>query len=163
MPGVTLQEAAVLLAALAIAAPLSRWLGTGNVLGYLVAGILLGPSTIGLVFSDYEAREILDFAEFGMLPAEAVRAPRFSTSHHEDSFDPQPKRESAFGSHGSLRVDKGVSSGAIDDLKARGHDVTVASGPQGHPIMVLLDRKTGVAHAAGDPAAGRHAGAAGAR
>ena len=64
MPGVTLQEAAVLLAALAIAAPLSRWLGTGNVLGYLVAGILLGPSTIGLVFSDYEAREILDFAEF---------------------------------------------------------------------------------------------------
>jgi glutathione-regulated potassium-efflux system protein KefB len=67
MPGVTLQEAAVLLAALAIAAPLARWLGIGSVLGYLVAGMLLGPSTIGWVFSDYEAKEILDFAEFGIV------------------------------------------------------------------------------------------------
>ncbi len=67
MSGVSLQEAAVLLAALAIAAPLARWLGIGSVLGYLVAGMLLGPSTIGLVFSDYEAKEILDFAEFGIV------------------------------------------------------------------------------------------------
>jgi glutathione-regulated potassium-efflux system protein KefB len=67
MPGVTLQESAVLLAALAIAAPLARWLGIGSVLGYLVAGMLLGPSTIGWVFSDYEAKEILDFAEFGIV------------------------------------------------------------------------------------------------
>jgi glutathione-regulated potassium-efflux system protein KefB len=55
------------LAALAIAAPLARWLGIGSVLGYLVAGMLLGPSTIGWVFSDYEAKEILDFAEFGIV------------------------------------------------------------------------------------------------
>jgi glutathione-regulated potassium-efflux system protein KefB len=67
MPGVTLQEIAVLLAALAIAAPLARWLGIGSVLGNLVAGVLLGPSTIGWVFSDYEAKEILDFAEFGIV------------------------------------------------------------------------------------------------
>jgi glutathione-regulated potassium-efflux system protein KefB len=67
MPGVSLQETAVLLAALAIAAPLARWLGIGSVLGYLVAGMLLGPSVIGLVFSHYEAKEILDFAEFGIV------------------------------------------------------------------------------------------------
>jgi glutathione-regulated potassium-efflux system protein KefB len=67
MPGVTLQETAVLLAALAIAAPLARWLGIGSVLGYLAAGVLLGPSTIGWVFSDYEAKELLDFAEFGIV------------------------------------------------------------------------------------------------
>ena len=67
MPGVTLQETAVLLAALAIAAPLARWLGIGSVLGYLIAGMLLGPSTVGFVFSDYEAKEILDFAEFGIV------------------------------------------------------------------------------------------------
>jgi monovalent cation:proton antiporter-2 (CPA2) family protein len=67
MPGVTLQESAVLLAALAIAAPLARWLGIGSVLGYLVAGMLLGPSTVGWVFSDYEVKEILDFAEFGIV------------------------------------------------------------------------------------------------
>jgi glutathione-regulated potassium-efflux system protein KefB len=67
MAGVTLQETAVLLAALAIAAPLARWLGIGSVLGYLVAGMLLGPATIGLVFSGYKAKEILDFAEFGIV------------------------------------------------------------------------------------------------
>ncbi len=67
MPGVTLQETAVLLAALAIAAPLARWLGIGSALGYLVAGMLLGPATIGWVFSGYKAKEILDFAEFGIV------------------------------------------------------------------------------------------------
>jgi monovalent cation:proton antiporter-2 (CPA2) family protein len=67
MPGVTLQETAVLLAALAIAAPLARWLGIGSALGYLIAGMLLGPSTVGRMFSDYEAKELLDFAEFGIV------------------------------------------------------------------------------------------------
>src|SRR6476659_2182141 len=67
MPGVTLQETAVLLAALAIAGALARWLRISSVLGYLIVGMLLGPSTIGWVFSDYEAKEILDFAEFGVV------------------------------------------------------------------------------------------------
>ena len=67
MSGVTLQQAAVLLAALAIAAPLARWLGIGSVLGYLVAGMLLGPWTLGWMSSDYEAKELLDFAEFGIV------------------------------------------------------------------------------------------------
>jgi glutathione-regulated potassium-efflux system protein KefB len=67
LQGVTLQETAILLAALAIAAPLARWLGIGSALGYLIAGVLLGPSTIGWSFSDYQAKEILDFAEFGIV------------------------------------------------------------------------------------------------
>ena len=67
MPGVTLPEVAVLLAALAIAAPLARSLGIGSALGYLIAGVLLGPSTLGRMFSDYEAKEILEFAEFGIV------------------------------------------------------------------------------------------------
>lgn len=67
MAGVSLEELAVLLAALAIAGPLSRWLGIGTVLGYLAAGILLGPSTIGWIRSDYEAKELLEFAEFGIV------------------------------------------------------------------------------------------------
>lgn len=67
MAGVSLEELAVLLAALAIAGPLSRWLGIGTVLGYLVAGMLLGPSTIGWIFSDFEAKKLLEFAEFGIV------------------------------------------------------------------------------------------------
>jgi len=67
MVGVSLHEVAVLLAALAIAGPLARWLGISEVLGYLIVGLLLGPNTIGWSFSDYQAKEILHFAEFGIV------------------------------------------------------------------------------------------------
>ena len=67
MHGISLGEIAMLLAAAAIAAPLARWLRIGTVLGYLLAGILLGPFGVGQVFSFYEAQEILHFAEFGVV------------------------------------------------------------------------------------------------
>jgi glutathione-regulated potassium-efflux system protein KefB len=67
MVGVSLNEVAILLAALAIAGPLARWLGISAVLGYLVAGMLLGPNTLGWSFSNYKAQEILHFAEFGIV------------------------------------------------------------------------------------------------
>jgi glutathione-regulated potassium-efflux system protein KefB len=67
MQDVSLFEIALLLAAAAIAAPLAKWLKVGTVLGYLVAGIVLGPYGIGKVFSIYEAKEILHFAEFGVV------------------------------------------------------------------------------------------------
>ena len=67
MPHVTLTDLAALLAALAIAPALARWLGIGTVLGYLLAGITLGPYALGIVFSDYKAKEFLHFAEFGVV------------------------------------------------------------------------------------------------
>ncbi len=67
MPYLTLTDAAALLAAMAIAAPIARWLGVGTVLGYLTAGVILGPHGVRLVFSDFEAKEILHFAEFGVV------------------------------------------------------------------------------------------------
>ena len=67
MLGVSLNEVAILLAALAIAGPLARWLGISAVLGYLIVGMLLGPYTIGWSFSNYKAQEILHFAEFGIV------------------------------------------------------------------------------------------------
>ena len=38
---------------------------------------------------------LLNHVEFGMPPQEAVTAPRFSTRHHQDSFDPNPDRDAA--------------------------------------------------------------------
>jgi len=67
MNDVSLGEVAMLLAAAAIAAPLARWLKIGSVLGYLVAGILLGPHGFGQAFSFYQTQEILHFAEFGVV------------------------------------------------------------------------------------------------
>ena len=67
MTEVTLPIVAVLLAALAIAAPLARWLGIGSVLGYLIAGVLLGPYGLTSLFSTHEAKELLHVAEFGII------------------------------------------------------------------------------------------------
>nr|MCU0955171.1 cation:proton antiporter [Hyphomicrobium sp.] len=67
MQDVQLSSVAVLLAAVAIAAPLARTLGIGTVLGYLAAGAIVGPFGLGGLFSTGEAKEILHLAEFGVV------------------------------------------------------------------------------------------------
>ena len=63
----SLQEIAVLLAALALAAPLARWVGMAAVPGYFLAGVLIGPFGFGALFSVTEAKEVLHIAEFGVV------------------------------------------------------------------------------------------------
>ncbi len=67
MEHTTLLHIALLLAAAAIAAPFARWLRIGTVLGYLAAGIALGPYGAGQFFTVYQAKEILHFAEYGVV------------------------------------------------------------------------------------------------
>jgi glutathione-regulated potassium-efflux system ancillary protein KefC len=55
----------VYLAAAVIAAPLATRLGLGSVLGYLVAGMVIGPSALGLV--GREGADVMHFAEFGVV------------------------------------------------------------------------------------------------
>jgi gamma-glutamyltranspeptidase/glutathione hydrolase len=101
---------------------------------------------------------LMDFIDYGMTPREAVRAPRFSTSHRENSFDPSPRRDQTFGVHGSLTVNDTLPASALAELRARGHIVDLSRGAIGRPVMIHIDRKTGCLEAAGDPAAKRHAG-----
>jgi len=67
MTGSFLVQAAVFLAAAAIAAPLARRLKIGSVLGYLLAGVLIGPYGIGFVYTVYQVESILQFAELGIV------------------------------------------------------------------------------------------------
>lgn len=60
-----LLEAFVYLAAAVIAVPLAKRLGLGSVLGYLVAGLVIGP-VLGVVDSD-ESVTIQHYAEFGVV------------------------------------------------------------------------------------------------
>ncbi|MBY0233862.1 MAG: cation:proton antiporter, partial [Burkholderiaceae bacterium] len=53
----------VFLAAAVLAVPLARWLRLGAILGYLVAGVLIGPAVLGLVSAP---ETILEVAEFGV-------------------------------------------------------------------------------------------------
>ena len=59
-----LQQAAVFLGATVIAVPLFARLGLGSVLGYLAAGVLVGPSLLNLVGN---AEQIMHVAEFGVV------------------------------------------------------------------------------------------------
>ncbi|HCN70826.1 MAG: potassium transporter [Pusillimonas sp.] len=56
--------AVVLMGAAVVAVPLFRRLGLGSVLGYFAAGLLVGPSVLG-VFTD--AQSILHFSELGVV------------------------------------------------------------------------------------------------
>jgi monovalent cation:proton antiporter-2 (CPA2) family protein len=63
MDGVLVQ-AFVYLAVAALAAPLAKRLGLGSVLGYLLAGVLIGPFALGLVG---KMEDVAHVAEFGVV------------------------------------------------------------------------------------------------
>ena len=64
MSNVSLEQIALFLAAAVVAAPLAKLLRIGNVLGYLLVGVLIGPQCLRLV-GDVDA--VLHFAEFGVI------------------------------------------------------------------------------------------------
>ncbi|MDX1498632.1 MAG: monovalent cation:proton antiporter-2 (CPA2) family protein [Woeseiaceae bacterium] len=59
-----LQEAIIYLLAAILMVPISRRLGFGSVLGYLAAGIVIGPYGFGLI---HDPEHILHFAELGVV------------------------------------------------------------------------------------------------
>jgi len=60
-----LSQALIYLAAAVVCVPIAKRLGMGSVLGYLFAGILIGPFVMG--FIGKEGQDIMHFAEFGVV------------------------------------------------------------------------------------------------
>ena len=58
-------QALIYLAAAVVSVPIAKRLGLGSVLGYLIAGIAIGPFALGLVGE--EGQDVLHFAEFGVV------------------------------------------------------------------------------------------------
>lgn len=102
---------------------------------------------------------LLNHLEFGMMPETAVTAPRFSTGHHQNSFDPRPDRKKTLGTLASLTADDRIGERVRRELTHRGHKVRTTSRPIGYPVMLHLNPATGMIHVAGDPKAKRHAAA----
>jgi glutathione-regulated potassium-efflux system ancillary protein KefC len=59
-----LTNSLIYLAAAVIAVPLAKKLGLGSIIGYLAAGMAIGPWGLGLVTN---VQDILHFAEFGVV------------------------------------------------------------------------------------------------
>lgn len=57
-------QAVIYLLAAVIAVPIAKRLGLGSVLGYLLAGVMIGPSMLGLVG---KVEDVQHFAEFGVV------------------------------------------------------------------------------------------------
>ena len=64
MDGSLLESVFIFLAAACILVPLSKLSGLGSVIGYLLAGVIIGPAALGLV-TDPET--LLHFSEFGVV------------------------------------------------------------------------------------------------
>lgn len=64
MDGSLLFSAFIFLCAASLLVPISKLSGLGSVIGYLVAGLLIGPSVLGLISDPIT---ILHFAEFGVV------------------------------------------------------------------------------------------------
>jgi monovalent cation:proton antiporter-2 (CPA2) family protein len=58
-------QAFVYLGAAVIAVPVAKRLGLGSVLGYLIAGMIIGPFGLGLIGE--EGEDVMHFAEFGVV------------------------------------------------------------------------------------------------
>ena len=58
-------QALIYLSAAVVAVPIAKRLGLGSVLGYLLAGVAIGPFVLGLVGD--EGQDVLHFAEFGVV------------------------------------------------------------------------------------------------
>ena len=60
-----LLSAIIFLGAAIVCVPIAKKIGLGSVLGYLIAGILIGPFVLGFV--GQEGQDIMQAAEFGVV------------------------------------------------------------------------------------------------
>src|SRR5437667_6963893 len=88
----TFSQAFVYLLAAVISVPLAKRLGLGSVLGYLFAGVVIGPFCFGLV--ETEGQDVMHVAEFGVVMMLFVIGARIAAGDrvaHARS-DPRPGR-----------------------------------------------------------------------
>jgi gamma-glutamyltranspeptidase/glutathione hydrolase len=112
---------------------------------------ILAMSVAGGDMQDQVSLQLfLDFAEFGMVPKDAISSPRFLTNHIQDSFNPSPDPDIRMGKIAGIDINSTHQS-TIDNLTHREHKVNILKGSLASPVMVYLDQATGISYAASQP------------
>jgi gamma-glutamyltranspeptidase/glutathione hydrolase len=112
---------------------------------------ILAMSVAGGDMQDQVSLQLfLDFAEFGMMPKDAISSPRFLTKHIQDSFNPAPDPVIRMGKISGIDINP-TDQSTIDKLTDRGHIVNILKGSLASPVMVYLDQATGISYAASQP------------
>ena len=93
---------------------------------------------------------LIDVIDFGMMPKDAISSPRFLTSHIQDSFNPSPDPAVRMGKIAALEINS-TDNSLIGNLATRGHIVTGSDAIFALPVMISLDRATGIWYGAGQP------------
>jgi len=97
---------------------------------------------------------VLNQIDFAMSPSASVTAPRFMSDHFVGSFRQAPP------DLGGLRINPSIGSTVMEALTARGHKLKPSPTPlSAAPTVLVIEPSSGIYRAAGDPRAGRHAGA----
>ncbi|WP_287062241.1 cation:proton antiporter, partial [Algoriphagus sp.] len=60
-------NAIIFIVAAIICVPIAKRLGMGSVLGYLIAGILIGPYLLGFIEDGNQGQDIMHTTEFGVV------------------------------------------------------------------------------------------------
>ncbi len=108
---------------------------------------VLAVSIAGGDLQDQVALQLLlDNIEFGMLPEEAVKVPRFATGHYTGSFG-QDQPDIA-----SLWLQAIISQEVVNELEKLGHQVKMRKGGIGGAAMLYIDSQSGQMYGAGSAA-----------
>ena len=111
----------------------------------------LGMSVAGGDMQDQVSLQLLlDLIDFGMMPKDAVTAPRFLTKHIQDSFNPSPDPSVRMGKISGVEINS-TDNSLTGNLEERGHKVTGSDATLAWPVMIYLDRKSGISYGAGQP------------
>jgi gamma-glutamyltranspeptidase/glutathione hydrolase len=96
---------------------------------------------------------LMNVIDHDMAAADAVKSPRWASEHMVGSFKQTAPRL------GVLTMDPALIEKTGPALTAMGHKLEPAKTPIGEPVVLVIDPITRIISAAGDPAAGREAGA----
>ena len=99
---VYLTDIIILLAAVVVSMPIARLIGLGTVPGFLVAGLVVGPSVFGLIDNPEEIRHLAELGVVLLQLSSASSTRPSTTTQHWSNGNGVPAGPSSTVTRGSL-------------------------------------------------------------